>query len=65
MSLNEFRFFDSDPELRKIAFELYSSVKDLPIICPHGHVDPRIFAENNPFPDPSELIIIETCSSPN
>lgn len=58
MSLNEFRYFDPHPEIRKIAHELYSSIKDLPIICPHGHVDPRIFAENTPFPDPAELIIM-------
>ena len=58
MSLNEFRFFDPDPEVRKIAMELYSSVKDLPIICPHGHVDPQLFADNKPFPNPTELFII-------
>lgn len=56
--LNSHRFFDPNPDVRKIAFELYSSVKDLPIVCPHGHVDPRILANNEPFPDPSELIII-------
>ena len=58
MSLNEYRYFDPDPAVRDIAYELYLSVKDLPIISPHGHVDPRIFADNVPFPDPSELIII-------
>jgi glucuronate isomerase len=33
-------------------------VKDLPIVSPHGHVDPRLFSENRPFPDPTELILI-------
>lgn len=56
--LNEYRYFDPNPEVRKIAHELYLSVKDLPIISPHGHVDPKIFADNVPFPDPTELIII-------
>lgn len=56
--LNPCRFFDSDKKIRKIAIELYEQVKDLPIISPHGHVDPRLLAENKPFPNPAELIII-------
>jgi len=56
--LEEDRFFEPDPIIRKIARELYQEVKDLPIVSPHGHVDPRILAENTPFPDPTELILI-------
>lgn len=56
--LNSCRFFDSDPTVRKIAYDLYNEVKDLPIVSPHGHVDPKILAENTPFPDPAELILI-------
>jgi len=52
------RFFDSDPIIRKIARELYDQVKNLPIVSPHGHVDPGLFAHNLPFPDPTELILI-------
>jgi len=51
------RFFDPDPVIRNIARELYTEIKDLPIIGPHGHVEARLFAENLPFPDPSELIL--------
>ena len=39
------RYFDPDPTQRRVARELYESVADLPLICPHGHVDPRLFAE--------------------
>jgi glucuronate isomerase len=56
--INENRYFDPNPEVRKIAFELYKKVKGLPIISPHGHVNPQIFAENKSFPDPTELFII-------
>lgn len=56
--LNEDRFFDPDPGVRKIARELYEGVKDLPIISPHGHTDPAWFSENKPFPDPTGLILI-------
>lgn len=56
--LNKFRFFDSNSDVRKIAWELYSEVKDLPIISPHGHVEPNLLAQNLPFPNPTELLII-------
>lgn len=58
MNLNPYRFFDPDEKVRDIAFELYQKVKDLPIISPHGHVDPKILADNEPFPDPAEMFII-------
>jgi len=56
--LNPDRFFDPDSIVRKIARDLYDEVKALPLISPHGHVEPRLFAENKPFPDPAELFII-------
>lgn len=58
LTLHPDRFFDADPTRRAIARDLYQEVKDLPIVGPHGHVDPRILAENQPFPEPSSLIIV-------
>lgn len=58
LTLHEDRFFNSDPTIRKIARELYEDIKDLPLVSPHGHVDPKLFAANLPFPDPTELILI-------
>ncbi len=52
------RYFDPDPTIRSIARELYQSVANLPLVCPHGHVVPAILAENTPFPDPTQLIIV-------
>ncbi|MFP6737304.1 MAG: glucuronate isomerase, partial [Planctomycetota bacterium] len=52
------RYFDPDPTIRKLASELYASVANLPLVCPHGHVDPALLARNEPFPDPAQLIII-------
>ena len=51
------RFFDSDPGIRRIARGLFEEVCELPLICPHGHVDPRILAANQPVPEPAALII--------
>lgn len=55
--LHDDRFFDSDPAIRNAAREIYSDIKDFPIVSPHGHVDPNIFLENKPFPNPAELFI--------
>jgi len=57
-SLHEDRFFSPVESVRKFAREIYNSVKDLPIISPHGHVDPSIFSENKPFPNPTQLFLI-------
>ena len=56
--MDEDRLFPSDPTQRQIARRLYGAVKDLPIISPHGHTDPRWYAENSPFPDPAALFLI-------
>ena len=47
----------ADPTVRALARSLYATVKDLPIVSPHGHTDPRWFAENAPFSDASALFI--------
>ena len=52
------RLLPVEPRLRDLARNLYDSVKDLPIVSPHGHCDPRWFAENKRFPNPAELFVI-------
>jgi glucuronate isomerase len=52
------RLFPLDPKCRDLARALYQSVADLPIVSPHGHCDPRWFAENARFPNPAELFVI-------
>ena len=51
------RLFPTDPALRGIASELYQSVRDLPIVSPHGHTDPAWFALDERFPGAVELLI--------
>ena len=55
--LAEDRFFDPDPQVRRIARSLHEETSALPLICPHGHVDAQILADNTPFPEPAALII--------
>ncbi len=55
--LPEDRYFD--PAHRDVALQLYRQVKDLPLVCPHGHVDPALFADPQArFGNPAELLII-------
>ncbi|HEY0794234.1 MAG TPA: glucuronate isomerase, partial [Acidisarcina sp.] len=56
--LHEDRLFPSDAATRGIARGLYESVRDLPIISPHGHTEAAWFSENLSFPDPTRLLIL-------
>ena len=52
------RFFDREPSVLRIARELYAETRDLPLVCPHGHVDPALLAEDRAFPEPATLIVV-------
>jgi glucuronate isomerase len=56
--LDDDRLFPADPNTRSVARRLYSGVRDLPLISPHGHTDPRWFAEDKPFSDPASLFVV-------
>ena len=55
--IDEDRLFPADPVVRGLARALYASVKDLPIVSPHGHTQAAWFAKNEPFPDPAKLLV--------
>lgn len=55
--LDQNRLFPVEPALRDLARGLYDDIRDLPIVSPHGHTDPRWFAEDQPFPDPAQLFV--------
>ena len=52
------RLFPADTAVRAIARDLYDSVRDLPIISPHGHTDPAWFARNESFGNATELLLV-------
>ncbi len=56
--LPEDRLFPIEPTARDLARDLLAGLRDVPILCPHGHTDPRWFAEDQPFPDPAHLFVI-------
>ncbi|RCJ22985.1 glucuronate isomerase [Nostoc minutum NIES-26] len=58
-SLSGDRCFSPEPIQRQIAHQFFDSISALPLVCPHGHVDPALLA--NPaarFGSPTELFII-------
>lgn len=57
LKLHPDRYFDPVPAVRETARALYERTKDLPLVCPHGHVPPRLLAEDEPFPEPAALLI--------
>lgn len=58
-NMNPDRFLSPDPITRNIARDLYQVVAKLPIVSPHGHVDPRLFSDPNAtFGTPADLFII-------
>ncbi len=53
------RYFSADPAQRAVARSLFDTVANLPLICPHGHVDPQLFADaSHHFGSPAELFLI-------
>jgi glucuronate isomerase len=57
MLIHEDRLFSAEPAARAIARTLYASIKDLPIVSPHGHTQAAWFARNEHFPDPATLFV--------
>jgi glucuronate isomerase len=51
------RLLPPDPGVRAVARRLYDATRDLPIVSPHGHVDPRSLLDDVPFSDPAALLV--------
>lgn len=58
-NLPEDRYLGPSQSQKALALELYQLTATLPYICPHGHVDPHVFADPNyQFGSPVDLLII-------
>ncbi|MEZ4865925.1 MAG: glucuronate isomerase [Caldilineaceae bacterium] len=59
LQLSPDRYFDPEPALRAVARELYAPIATLPLVSPHGHVDPALLADANAsLGTPADLFII-------
>ena len=57
LSLHPDRLFPAEPGVRPIARELHEATRDLPLVCPHGHVDPRRLSVDERFDDPVSMLV--------
>jgi glucuronate isomerase len=57
LALHPDRLFPADPATRTVTRELFALVEKLPIISPHGHTDPRWFADNANFGNATDLLL--------
>jgi glucuronate isomerase len=57
LTLHPDRLLPADPAVRAVARRLHEAVRDLPIISPHGHVDPQVLFDDEPFADPTSLLL--------
>lgn len=57
LRLHPDRLLPPDPEVRVIARRLLDSIRDLPIVSPHGHTDPAWFATDAPFGNVTALLL--------
>lgn len=57
MLIHPDRLFPCDSATREIARTIYETVRNLPVISPHGHTKAVWFRANEPFPDPAQLFV--------
>ncbi|MDX6227758.1 MAG: glucuronate isomerase [Frankiales bacterium] len=58
LTLDDDRLLPPEPGTRAVAREIYDAVRELPIVSMHGHVEAAVLAENLPFPDPANLLVV-------
>lgn len=57
MALHPDRLLPAEPALRITARAIYESIRDLPLVSVHGHVDAGMLRADDPFPDPASLLV--------
>jgi glucuronate isomerase len=58
LMLHQDRALPLDGRQRAAAKEIYQQTAALPLICMHGHVEAEVLAENRPFADPAQLLVV-------
>ncbi len=57
LSLHPDRLLPAGSEERAVAREILAAMSALPLVSPHGHLDARLFLDDEPFVDPSHLLV--------
>lgn len=57
LRLHPDRLLPTDPAVLPVARRIHEATVHRPIVSPHGHVDPQILVDDEPFADPASLLI--------
>ena len=57
VALHPDRLLPPEPVLRRRARAIYESIRELPVVSVHGHVDASMLRADEPFADPASLLI--------
>lgn len=57
LQLDPDRLLPGDPAERAVARRIFDATRHLPIVSPHGHVDPALLRHDEPFADPTTLFV--------
>jgi glucuronate isomerase len=58
LELDDDRILPTDPAVRAIAREIYTAIREMPLISMHGHVEASVLADDEPFGDPAQLLVV-------
>jgi glucuronate isomerase len=58
LRLDPDRALPAEPGVREVARRLYAETRDLPLVCMHGHVEAGLLADDEPFGDPAQLLVV-------
>jgi Glucuronate isomerase len=58
LTLHVDRALPADPGTRLVARRLFDHTRSLPLVCMHGHVEAQALADNGPFRDPAQLLVV-------
>ena len=58
LRLDPDRALPAEPGVRDVARRLYGATRDLPLVCMHGHVDAAVLADDRPYTDAAQLLVV-------
>ncbi|OKI56213.1 glucuronate isomerase [Micromonospora sp. CB01531] len=58
LRLHPDRALPAGDDIRTVARRVYQATQALPLLCMHGHVDAAVFADDDRFADPAQLLVV-------
>ncbi|MBM0225010.1 glucuronate isomerase [Micromonospora sp. ATA51] len=58
LRLHPDRALPAGQDVRPVARRIYQATRELSLLCMHGHVDAAVFADDQRFSDPAQLLVV-------